>query len=109
MSIQSSSVRTRSIAGAECSGILVPLRSDRLSGRSSAPRTEPAPMIALLLVALIPAHPVEGDLQARIRELHGRGDRDACAALLSGKPEAALPAVEGWLDSALALRESGRA
>lgn len=67
------------------------------------------PMISLLLVALCPSLPVVGDLPARVRELHEQGDRAGCAALLREKPEAALPAIEAWLDTALTLRESGRA
>lgn len=66
-------------------------------------------MISLLLVALIPSLPVEGDLSARLRELHELGDRDGCAALLLEQPLDAIPVIEGWLDRALALRESGRA
>jgi len=66
-------------------------------------------MISLLLVALSPSLPAENDLAVRMRELHGKGDREGCAALLSEKRPEALPAIEGWLDAALALRESGRA
>jgi len=66
-------------------------------------------MISFLLVALIPALPVEGDLAVRIRRLHEKGDREGCAAALREHPQDAPRAIEGWLDSALALRESGRA
>src|ERR1700741_1173120 len=66
-------------------------------------------MISLLLVVLMPALQGESDLSGKIRALHEKGDRDACAALLLERRLEALPTIEGWLDRAFALRESGRA
>jgi hypothetical protein len=66
-------------------------------------------MIGLLLVALLPSIPAESELQVKIRALHEKGDRDGCAVLLREHASEGLPAVEGWLDAALALREGGRA
>jgi hypothetical protein len=61
-------------------------------------------MISLLLVVLM-----QGDLSGKIRAFHQKGDRDGCASLLLEHRLEALPTIEGWLDRAFALRESGRA
>src|SRR5262245_53041535 len=94
MSIQSSSVRTRSIWRAESSGMLARIRL--------------AMSTFHLLLPILLALQSDGGPRERFQALHAKGDAKGCAALWSEKPELALPTIEKDLDEALALRVGGK-
>src|SRR5260221_10696228 len=104
MSTHSSSVRTRSIAGEESSGMLLRLRST---------------MIQHLLLASLIAFPIHAgsidpghagarqadpSVRARFQALHEKGDREGCAAMWKERTAFALMTIEQDLDEALAKK-----
>ncbi|MFN0009850.1 MAG: hypothetical protein ACKVXR_18295 [Planctomycetota bacterium] len=65
-------------------------------------------MISLLLVALIDPSAAQGEFSIQVRAFHQKDDRDGCASLFLAHPAAVLPAIEGFFERALSLREGRR-